>query len=206
MKRNIAFLLVIGLVVGMLAPTVATAKKKKKKKPVPVDQIYYINWAEDTCVLSVTAVESEEACADPFAGAPAPAFGTAFEMAAVDGLPLTLDVAKPITGVINVESYYLVGVGPDVMGVGQPEIEVTLAGTAAGAEVVIGELTTEPYTVTPASSDYVVEFEITPPEELAGTVLDTLTLTMQITGNSMFHGVFPANGTSTLTMGGFALK
>jgi hypothetical protein len=59
--------------------------------------------------------------------------------------------------------------------------------------------------VTPAS-DYVVEFEIVPSEELAGTVLNTLTLTMQIKGNSMFHGVFPADGTSTLTMGAIVLK
>ena len=205
MKRNVVILVVIGLVVGLLAPTAATAKKKKKKKPVPVDLTYHINWGEDVCVLSLTPVESEEACADPLAGATS-SFGTAFEMAAVDGLPLTLDAAKPIKGVINVHSYYLVGAGPDVMGIGQPEIDVKLAGMAAGAEVVIGELTTEPYTVTPASAEYVVEFEIVPPEELAGTVLDELTLTMQITGNSMFHGVFPADGTSTLTLGAFALK
>jgi hypothetical protein len=206
MKRQLVILLVIGLVAGLISPTTATAKKKKKKKkPVPVDVTYHINWGDDVCILSVTPVESEEACADVFAGATSSALGTAFEMAAVDGLPLTLDAAKPIQGVINVQSFYFAGIGPDVMGIGQPQLEVKLAGVSGGEEVVIGELTTDAYTVTPASADYVVEFEIVPPEELAKTVLDELTLTLQVTGNSMFHGVFPANGTSTLTMGGFAL-
>ena len=206
MRRYLVFLLMIGLIAGLLAPNVAVAKKKKKKKkPVPVEVTYYINWGDEVCVLSLTPVESEEACADPLAGATS-AFGTAFDMAAIDGLPLTLDAAQPIKGSINVESYYFAGLGPDVMGVGQPELEVKLAGTSGGEEVVIGELTTDPYTVTPASADYTVEFEIVPPEELAGTVLDELTLTLQVTGNSMFHGVFPANGTSTLTLGAFAIK
>jgi hypothetical protein len=206
MKRFLVIGLIVGLVAGLLAPTAATAKKKKKKKPVPVDVTYHINWGGEGCVLSITPVESEDACADPFAGATSSAFGTAFEMPAADGLPLTLDAAKPITGVINVQSYYAVGAGPDVMGIGQPQLEVKLAGTSAGEEVVLGELTTDAYTVTPASADYVVEFEIVPAEESAGTVLDDLTLTLQVTGNSMFHGVFPADGTSTLTLGGFALR
>lgn len=37
-------------------------------------------------------------------------------------------------------------------------------------------------------------------------MLDELTLTMEITGTQMFHGVFPADGTSTVTIGAFALK
>ncbi|MGH2756054.1 MAG: hypothetical protein ACRDLB_16705 [Actinomycetota bacterium] len=205
MRRYLVPLLVVGLVAGSFVPDVAVAKKKKKKKkPVPVEVTYHINWGDDTCVLSLTPVESEEACADPFAGATS-SLGTAFDMAAIDGLPLTLDAAQPIKGTINVQSYYFVGAGPDVMGIGQPQLEVKLAGTSDGEEVVIGELTTEPYTVTPASADYTVEFEIVPPEELVGTVLDDLTLTLQITGNSMFHGVFPADGTSTLTLGALAI-
>jgi hypothetical protein len=209
MRRHIALLMVVALAAALFAPTADAAKrkKKKKKKPVPVDLTYYINWGEDTCVLSLTAVASEEACADPFAGALADQAGSVpFPMPAMDGLPLTFDATKPVKGVINVQSYYAVGAGPDVMGIGQPEIEVKLAGVSRGEEIVIGELTTDPYTVTPATADYTVEFEITPPEELNKKVLTELILTMQIKGNSMFHGVFPADGTSTLTLGALKKK
>jgi hypothetical protein len=125
-------------------------------------------------------------------------------MPALDAIPLTLDAAKPILGKINVQSFYAVGVGPDVMGAGMAELNVKLVGTSGGAEVVIGELSTEPYLVTPASADYVVEFEIQPAPELQGKVFDDLTLHLELGGDQMFHGVIPADGTSTLTIGAFS--
>lgn len=212
MKRSLVLILTLGLIVGSFAPVADAARKKKKKKkppaPVPVDVTYYIVWNGEGCALSITQdlANPEEACADPFAGVTGPMLGTGpFAMPALDALPLTLDAAKPIKGTISVESWYATGEIPDVMGTGEAEIAVSLTGTSGGEEVVIGELTTEPYIVTPAEANYVVEFEFEPPAELAGKVLDDLVLSLEATGNQMFHGVFPADGSSTLVVGALAV-
>lgn len=212
MKRHLTLAVALAVVAAAFAPMAPAAAKKKKPKPKPVpvavDAVYYIVWDGEGCVLSTstTAANPDEGCADPFAGAAGPALGTGpFAMPAVDGLPLTLDASKAIAGKISVSSFYAVGVGPDVMGIGEAQVDVKLTATSAGQEIVLGELTTEPYLVTPASADYVVEFEIVPDAALAGVVLDGLTLSMEITGDQMFHGVFPADGTSTLTLGALAL-
>jgi hypothetical protein len=206
-RRYLALFLVLALGAALFAPTALAGKKKKKKpKPVPVEAVYYINWGGEECVLQSAPVPSEDACADPFAGLAGSTLGHGpWAMAVTDGLPLTLDASKPIKGVISASSYYLQGVGPDVMGIGQAQLDVKLAGTSGGEEIVIGELTTDPYTVTPAEADYTVEFEITPPEELAGKVFESLVLSLELTGNQMFHGVLNADGTSTVTIGAFAL-
>jgi hypothetical protein len=209
MRRPVVLLLVIALVAGAFTSSALAAKKKKPKKPVPVavDTTFHIVWDGEGCALSTTtdAANAEEACADIFWGALGQELsdGPAL-IPAVDGLPLAIDVSKPIKGKLSVESWYFTGLVPDVMGVGQAKVDVALTGTAAGEEIVIGEVSTEPYVVTPASADYSVEFEIQPPPELAGKVFEGLTLSLQTSGNQMFHGVFPADGTSTLTIGAFA--
>ncbi len=205
MRRALVFLLLVALVSGLSAPGAVAKRRKKPPAPVPVDVTYYVVWNSDHCSLSTTMVSTpDEYCADPAAGVLAPAIGQGpFLMEALDGVPLTLDAAKVIKGSIDIHSFYAVGVGPDVVGVGQAQLEVRLAGTSAGAEVVIGELTTEPYMVTPASADYQVDFEITPPPELAGKVFDSLTLSLESTGTFVFHGIFTTDGTSTLTIGAF---
>ncbi|MEA2451515.1 MAG: hypothetical protein QOG04_225 [Actinomycetota bacterium] len=209
MKRYIVLLMVAALAASLFAPT-ADAKKKKKPKPVPVavDQTYYIVWNEDACALSTatTLASKDDACADPFAGAAGAELGTGpFAMAALDGLPITLDATKPIKGKISTESFIAANEAPVVMGIGQAQLSVKLVGTSGGEEIVIGELTTDPYTVTPATQDYVVEFEITPAAELQGKVFEGLTLNLELKGNQMFHGVLLADGTSTLTLGAFSL-
>lgn len=207
MKRYLSVLLAAGLVIGSLVPVAEAAKrKKKKKKLVPVEVTYHIVWGGEDCALSTTQdlANEEEACADPFAGLTGPMLGSGpFDMPALDGLPLRLNATEPIKGTLSVQSWYLTGEVPDVMGIGQAEIDVRLTGKSGDEEVTIGELTTEPYTVTPAEADYVVEFEIEPPEELAKKVFDEVTLSLEATGNQMFHGVFPADGSSTLVMGAF---
>lgn len=210
MKRKLTVLVILGLLVSLFGPAADAAKKKKKpKKPVPVDVVYHVVWNGEGCALSVgTAAASEEdACVDPFAGATQDELGAGpHVMPAIDGLPLTLDGSKPIKAHISADSYYLFGVGPDVMGIGQPEIHAVLSGTVDGVETAIGEVTTEAYTVTPAEAHYEIDFEFPAVAELNGKVFTALTLSMEIRGNAMFHGVFPADGTSTLTVGAFALK
>lgn len=209
MRRYIVVFVLVGLVASLFAPTAGAAKRKKKKPPVPVDVVYHIVWAGDGCALSTTtdAASTEDACADPFAGALGEQLGTGpFAMPALDGVPLTLDATKPIAGKISTQSFYLVDVGPDVMGTGEAQLEVKLTGTSGGEEIVIGELITDPYLVTPAAADYVVEFEIEPPAELQGKVFEGLTLSLELSGDQMFHGVLPADGTSTLTLGALARR
>ena len=208
MKRKIAFLLVLGLVAGLLAPSAAIAKKKKKKA-VPVDAVYHIVWNGEGCALSTTteAASTEDSCGDPFAGETEPILGTGpWAMPALDGLPLTLDGSKPIKASISVSSYYATGIVPDVMGVGQAQIHAILTGTSGGEELALGEVTTEPYTVTPAQADYKVDFEFPAPADFQGRALDGLTLSMELVGHQMFHGVFNADGTSTLTIGAYGTK
>lgn len=203
MKKKLAALVAATLVVGSLAGTADAAKKKKKPPaPVPVDVTYQLGMeGEDVCVLTTVPMPGDGDCGSPFWGV----LGDELQpdplgASAVDGLPLTLDATKPIKGVIVVESYALV-LGPDVAGVGQPEVVITAAGTSAGEEVAIGEFTSDPYLVTPNQVEYPVEFEIAVPAELDKKVLDGLTLTWKVTGPVMFHGAVQPEGTTNFTMG-----
>ena len=210
MKRQLVAVLAIGMVVGALAPAQAAKKKKPKPKPpapVAVDVAFNVVWNEDACALSTTTALAAEGefCSDPFAGAPA-ATGLntgPFVMSAIDGLPLTLDVAKPIKGKIQMDSFVLDGTAPIPMGVGQAEVQIILTATSGGAELTLGETTAE-YLVTPQTTDYEIEFEMVPAADLAGKVLDSLTFSAEVVGASAFHGSIPADGTSTITLGAFA--
>ncbi len=211
MKRYAVILMVVSLVIGLLGSTADAKKKKKPKKPVPIDQIFHIVWGGEGCVLSTTTdmASEEDGCNDPFAGMFGEQLGSGpWAMPTVDGIPVTLDASKPIKGKISAQSYYLYGppAQGDVMGIGQAQLSVKLVGMSGGEEIVIGELVTDPYLVTPASADYVVEFEIDPADELQNKGFESLTLNLELTGDQMFHGVLPADGTSTLTVGAYATK
>lgn len=208
MRRYIVLFMVVGLVAGLFAPMAdAKRKKKPKPKPVPIDLVYHIVWnGEAGCALSTTTdlASEEDACADVFAGALNEELGTGpFAMPALDGLLITLDAAKPITGTISTQSFILAAEAPLIMGIGEAQLEYSLVGLSGGEEIVIGEGVSDPYLVTPAAIDYVVEFEIQPAAELQGKIFEGLTLNLELTGDQMFHGVFPADGTSTLTLGAF---
>ena len=205
MRRKAIILLVLALVAGSMAPVAEAAKRRKK--PVPVDQVFHLVWGGEACALSVSADlgNPEESCSDTFWGATGDLSGGPAIIPAVDGIPLTLDATKPIRAKLAVQSWYFAGVGPDVMGIGEAEVHAVLTGVSGGEEITIGEATSEPYVVTPASADYEVEFEIQPPAELAKKVFEEITLSLQTQGNQLFHGVFPADGSSTLTFGTFAI-
>lgn len=214
MKRHLIVLLVIGLVVGALAPAQA-AKKKKKPKPVAVDLTYNVVWGGETCALSTLTdlATPDQSCGDPFAGSTTgPVLGTGepIVIAAIDGLPLTLDAAKPVKGTLHTRSYTLAALADNGAGVplgaGEAEWQIVLAGTSAGEDVIIGEVTTEPYLVTPGTGDYEVTFEIAPPAELAGKVFDTLSLSLEQIGSATVHGAIRADATSMLTLGAFVVS
>lgn len=213
MKRHIVLLLVVGLVVGALAPAQAAKKKKKKKKPVAVDVTYTIVPAGDTCGLSIDAdLAGDTTCGDPFGGAIiGPVAGSGpIAIAALDGIPLTLDAAKPIAGTLNIGSYTLAALADNGAGVplgtGEGQWQIALTGSSGGEDVTLGEVTTDTYPVTPGNGAYEVTFEFTVPEELDRKVLDSLTLSLEQVGNSLLHGSIRADGTSTMTLGAFARR
>ena len=207
MRRYIVLFMVVGLVAGLFAPMADAKRKKKPPKPVPIDLVYHIVWNGDAgCALSTTTdlASEEDACADIFAGALNEELGTGpFPMPALDGLPITFDAAKPIKGTISTQSFIFANEAPVIMGIGEAQLEYSLVGLSGGEEIVIGEGVSDPYLVTPAEMDYVVEFEIEPAAELQGKMFEGLTLNLELTGPQMFHGVLLADGTSTLTLGAF---
>ena len=206
----------LALALGALAP--ATAKKKKPKFK-PVNVTYNVVWQE-ACALSVKTdlANPEESCGDPFAGsttgdiaqATTLSSGEPILISAVDGLPLKLNASKPIQGSFIFGSYTLAaladqGLGQP-LGVGEAQYQIIMAGTSGGKEVVVGEVTTEPYTVTPGTDDYEVTFEITPAAETAGKTFDSLSLSFQQIGSATIHGAVSADATSKLTLGAFKKK
>lgn len=205
MRKAIAAAVVLVLVVA-----VGPVQAKKKPKLVPTNVTYYSVGSGDACgSLTLTQGEGDGGCGNPFYGLLEPASPTGadpMQHLAVDGLPLTLDASKPITGSITVSSYTLNDIGPDVVGIGNAVLQISLTGTSGGEEVTIGEFESAPYMVTPAQQDYVVEVEITPDEALNGKVFDSLTMSLKNTGNSLFHGAYPADGTTQLTFGAFVKK
>lgn len=205
MKKRIAALVALGLVVGSLAGTAEAAKKKKKPKPkapVAVDVKFLLGHDGEACMFSTTAVPGDGDCGSPFWGL----LGDQLEpdalgASAVDGLPLTIDATKPIKGTLVMESYAAV-LGPDVVGVGQPSVTITATGTSGDTEVPLGEFTSDPYLVTPNQVPYPVEFEIQIPAEHDKKVLEDLTLTWRVTGPSLFHGaVQPDAASNFFTIG-----
>lgn len=212
MRRHVILLLVIGLVVGALAPAQAAKKKKNKKKPVAVDVTYTVVGGGDACALSIDKeLAADGSCGDPFGGAiTGPVAGTGPTLiSAIDGLPLTLDAAKPVKGTFDMGSYTLAalsdaGLGQP-LGAGEAQWHIILTGTSGGEDITIGEVTTETYVVTPGTGDYEVTFEITPAEELAGKVFEDLTLSLEQIGPTLIHGAIGTDGTSSLTLGAFTV-
>ena len=208
MRRNLVILMLIGLLVGAIAPAEAAKKKKKKPPaPVPVDVVFNVVQGGDAgCALSIGPDPGAATCGDPFGGAIiGPAAGSGpIAIPAVDGLPLTLDASKPITGKFVMRSYGLAAVPQAPLGVGSAEIHFVLTATSGGEELTLGDVTTDPYVITPASRTYDVAFEMTPPAEMTGKVLDALTLTYEMTGNAVLHGGMSNDG-NTVTLGAFAV-
>ena len=209
MKRYVILMLVVALGVGLMAPAQAA---RKKKSPVPVDVTYSVVGGDGACVLSVDAgLATDASCGDPFGGSiTGPAAGTGPTLIpAMDGLPLTLDAAKPVKGTFEMGSYTLAALAdngvPVPLGVGEAQWHIILTGTSGGNDVTIGEVTTDTYLVTPGTGNYEVTFEITPAPELARKVFSELTISLEQIGPTLIHGAIGTDATSSLTVGAFAV-
>lgn len=198
MRRSVALLLLLGLV-AVTSPASARSRLKVK---TPRERTYYVVAGGEECALSTDPglADPQTTCSHEGLERTTTVLGTTpMEMPALDGLPLRLDVTQPLKGELTVRSGTTVGdFGPN--GIGQSQLDVTLTGTAGGKQVLIGETTIEPYTVTPLNEEYRLPFEIDADATLAGVKLDALTMSVAMGGTTFRHGFIPANASSTLTL------
>lgn len=205
MKRILALLLVLGLVVGSLAaPAAAKKKKKKKKKPVPVavDQKFFLR-DQDGCdtpenLLSLTD-GPDTGCwyvdSGPFYTAVVEAgLLTAADLGqtwtSVDGTPFTFDVSKPITGEISTSSGSCLvdgGCAPAGVGAGQATLEVVVTAMIDGEATEVGA-SQSTFTVVPGGAN-TTPIEIPVDAALAGKKVDSLTVLTFLHGATVGHGI-----------------
>ncbi|MDQ4124770.1 MAG: hypothetical protein M3134_04100 [Actinomycetota bacterium] len=221
-RKLLATTLALGVVVGSFGVAEA-AKKKKKPKPVPaatqVDQKFFLRRDDcggdaDNPRLSLTdgADEAGNLCGWLFSGilnevviraGDAPT-NDAWVMA--DGLPLTLDTSKAITGSVTLVSSRLNAAPGQGAAAGQARFVVDLVGTSGGEEVVIGTAAVD-YMVTPAASTYTVDFEIKPEAALEKKVFEAITMTTTIRGPVAGHGLYELdNPASTVTIPAWVVR
>lgn len=227
MRKTLIMLVVGGLVVGSLgAPAVAKKKKPKKAALVQVDQKYFLRstgCSDDTnfdylsttdadeevqCFYTAAGIRYEigqttgDACADdPTTGgqrcAVAGRESASRYFDAIDGVPITLDTTKPVTGSVWTEGATCpVGdpapCSPAGIGAGETTMDVSLVGKIGTEEITIGELS-ETYQVQPGTvHEFKINMKIDP--ALAGKVFDTIELRTWQGGVAVGHGVILTNG------------
>ncbi len=220
MRKPLIALVAIGLVAGAIAAP-AQAKKKKPKKPpvtaaVQADQKYYlVNVNEDGCasegmLLMLGQVDVSGGCGSLFAGpvntalvtgtqgictpgtaAQGPICG-AITHTAGEGLPVTLDATKKITGTIFISSYRGASQNPGGLAAGAATFHMRLVGTVNGEEKELGTVTAN-YTVTPDKQVYEVPFEIAIDTALDKRELSGLAMDLWNTGPAAVHGFYETN-------------
>lgn len=170
-------LMLVGLLgLAVLGP--AAAKKKKPKKPpapVPVELQFFMrrdncNSDADNPHLSLTDSPDDVECipSATLNNVYGPEIATELYPAA-DGVPLTLDPSRKVTGSISFRSWNGVGVGP-------VDVDIKLLGVIGGEEKELGAVQTS-YTAVPAETA-VVTYEMSLDPALAGMVAEGLTLTV----------------------------
>ena len=179
MKKTVIFMLTAALAFSLIGP--ADAKKKKPKKTAPATPVslqFYLR-SDEACeapFLSLTDAEDGD-CIYGDTGF-YDALGDDFTQnyVAADGVPLVLDVTKPVTGSIGIRGWNTAG------GVGMAEIDLVLLATIGGEEKELGTYN-EAYTVGPAET-HMVEFEMALDPALAGLTVETLTLAVNSHGTT----------------------
>ena len=202
MKRLIVIGLVATLAVGMFGTAEAAKKKKKKKAPVPVavDQKFYLHdtSCDDPNTMSLTD-HPDNSCwyvdsgvlYDVVAGAGLLGpedLGQSWT--ASEGVPLTLDATKPITGEISTSSGQCLvdgGCSPAGLGAGLATLDVFVFGDVNGAETELGTFT-ETYPVAPGQT-HTSKIEIKLDPALDKAQLGSLRVLTYLHGAAVGHGV-----------------
>lgn len=219
MRKPLIALVAIGLVAGAIAAPAQAKKKKPKPKPaapVQADQKYYlVNMNEGDCasegmLLMLDQVDVGGGCGSLFAGPVNTALITgtqgictpdtpvqgpicgAITHTAGEGLPVTLDATKKITGTIFVSSYTGVSQNPAGLAAGAATFHMRLVGTVDGEEKELGTFSAD-YTVTPDKQLYEVPFEIAIEGALDKAELSTLAVDLWNTGPAAVHGFYETN-------------
>jgi hypothetical protein len=219
MKRAFAVSLMVAVVAtSLLGPAEAAKKKKPRKPPAPapvqVDQTFFLRRdgadCNDPAALYLSLVDAEDidsgSCGDGFYGAlgePLGAQSRTYASRDADGVPVTLDATKDITGMIGVKSQSLEG-QPVRTGVGTTTLNVEITGVTNGETKTIGTAEVE-YDVTPspdAAQIYEVEFTVKPDAALDKAVFTSVSITLFNSGNSLRHGFYTTdNPASYFKMG-----
>ena len=216
MKKPLVAVLALGLLgAALVAPAHAGDKASPRaSRPVRVqqDQTFYLvnaglgssGCASEGMLLMLAPRGEGKTCQNAFVGAPTTAFVAASgsyclpevgglqycghtHHEAAEGLPLTLDATRKITGTIVVGS----NGHPDIAstGAGPTTFHIDARGTVGGTEISLGSFAVD-YTTTPDQSDYEVPFEIELPADLDKARLTAFGIDLWNTGATILHGSY----------------
>ncbi len=212
MKKYVGLFLLVGLVVGSLIGPAEAAKKKKKKPaaPVPVAANFYIRdqvaGCDDDPILSTEDGPDEYACSFVTNGIPNEALARAgqdpdaYRIVATSGVPFVLDATKDITTDFTIRPYQPNAQGqraPFYVGGGQATLDITVAGTVAGAakEIAKGSATFTNHTVTPMAN---IKIALKPDPTLDKMEVSSLDITVVIRGAAIMTGWFVLDDPASL--------
>ncbi len=122
--------------------------------------------------------------------------GAFVDYPALDGMPLSLDATRQITGTIDVQGL----VGPAQAGV--MEADVSLEALIDGSGVAVGS-DTELVVLDPTASDNLINFTITPDATLDKKDLSGIDLRVHLHGPYTFSGFVATNGASFVNIPGY---
>jgi hypothetical protein len=140
--------------------------------------------AGDGCGLTLTSVAGPGGTVDQAASVDYPS---------VDGMPLTLDASRTVTGTIDLQSIGVVD--PVAAGAGQLTVTVDLEALYQGNGVDLGS-DSETVLLTPAQQEYPVAFTIQPGSALDRADLSGLDLRVHVEGPFVFSGFIGNSGKS----------
>lgn len=112
---------------------------------------------------------------------------------------LRLDGSRDLEGVITFGQFRGIGGNPATPGGGQTEVTVVIDGTIDGKYAFLGQ-TTASTIVTPATPEYEVPFSIDLDDDLHGEVLDTINVTLTVSGVAVNQDFMSYSGASKFTL------
>ena len=119
--------------------------------------------------------------------------GAFVDYPSTDGMPLTLDASRPVTGTIDLQSFGITD--PYAAGVGMVTVSVSLEALYQGNGVTVGS-DSENVLITPTQTEYPVAFTIHPTGTLDQADLSGLDLRVHVEGPYAFSGFIGNSGKS----------
>jgi hypothetical protein len=113
-----------------------------------------------------------------------------------DGMPLSLDASRKVTGTIDLDSFSVQGTG---IAAGAVTVDVSLEALVNGNGVSVGS-DSETVVATPGAADYPVNFQITPNSQLDRADISALDLRIHLHGPYAFSGFIANSGKSLITV------